>query len=498
MIFMDDNVCSQGRLNRCEFLFSKILFTRPYLKNKAMDTEEDLYNEIFKALKHPVRRHILSLLHDEPQSYSSILRALNIDTGLLNYHLENLGSLIAKNEEGKYGVSEFGRAAIKLKDGIEAPQRGEPHKPQTKQREIFILGFMLVSLIILGSYAYEQRQLYLREVEWDETLLTKILMTEQDRLTRIESTLDEIINNRSINASHIEELSMEAEHASFHYARIVYVDEPHLELWLGVSEVFRLLDNLLTDMKVYTYSGSNVSIPLDDTGVEKIQIMKDRIGELDQSLFPVYISREVNPWKDDSYSEANDALNAVESLKVSIAQSWVILSRVNVALSPEEQASAMLIGAVGQDYYDACLRFRDVSVNVAYGDWLTRVDYDYLVSGDDYNYTCEIQFYFDKFNGLLRSSGIPIAGNLMPFTVNRTEALDSAKSVSRREVIEEEVRIFWLRELSDGEPLGKYVWIVDLYHNHRDEDNGSLTRSIIDPLNGEMLENNIINWLSTS
>jgi len=310
-----------------------------------MDTEEDLYNEMFKALKHPVRRHILSLLHDEPQSYSNILRALNIDTGLLNYHLENLGSLIAKDEEGKYGVSEFGRAAIRLKDGIEAPHIGEPHQPQIKQRYIFIFVIILFSLIILGSSIYEQRQLYLREERWDDTVLTKILAGEQRRMPRIGSILDEMINDRSIKAGHIEELSMEAQRASLHYARIVYVDEPHLELWSGVSEAFMMLDNLLTDMKVYTNGESNASIPLDYTGLEKTQILKDRIGELRNVLFPVNISREVNPWKDSGYRDTNDVLNVVESLKVSIAQSWVILSRMSVAPSPEEYTSVILIEA---------------------------------------------------------------------------------------------------------------------------------------------------------
>lgn len=463
-----------------------------------MNTEEDLYNEIFKALKHPIRRHILSLLHEEPQTYSSILRALNIDTGLLNYHLENLGSLIAKNEEGKYGVSEFGRAAIRLKDGIEVPHRGEPAQLKIRRREVFIFVIVLFSIIILGSSIYEYRQMYLREKEWDDTVLTKVLMSEQRRLPRIESTLDEVINDRLIKVDQIEELSTEAERASLSYARIVYVDEPHLELWSGASEAFMLLDNLLTDMKVYTNGESNASIPLDHTGVEKLQALRDRIGEFDSILFPVNISREVNPWTDYSDSDNNDAVNAVESLKVSIAQSWVILSRVSAALSPEEQASVMLMGAVGQDYYDRYLRFRGVSINVAHVDWLTCVNYDYLVSAGDYNDTCEIGIYFDKVNGFVKSTGIPMAGNLMPFTVNRTEALDIAESASSREVYEEETSISWLRELSDGESLQKYVWIVDLYHNPRSEAYGSLTRSIIDPLNGEMLENHVISWLSTS
>lgn len=462
-----------------------------------METEEDLYNEIFKALKHPVRRHILSLLQDEPQSYSSILRALNIDTGLLNYHLENLGSLIAKDGEGRYGVSEFGRAAIRLKDGIEAPHKHEQTQLKIRRKEVYLVVIALFSLIMLGSSILEYRQMYLREIEWDDTVLTKVLITEQNRLPRIESILDEMIDDESIKADQVEKLITEAGRASQNYARIVYVDEPHLELWSGASEAFTLLDDLLTDMKLYTDGGSNDSIPLDRTGLEKLQALRDGVRELGSVMFPVNISREMNPWTDHSYGNDNDAANIVESLKESIAQSWVILSRVSVAPSPEEQATAMLIEAVGQDYYNEYFSFRGISINVAHVDWLTCVNYDYLVSGDDYNYTCEVRIYFDKANGYVKSTGVPRVGNLMPFMVNRAEALGIAESASDREAYEEEVSIAWLGELSGGGSLQKYVWVVDLYNDPRGQAYGSFTRAIIDPLNGELLESYVISWLST-
>ena len=158
----------------------------------------------------------------------------------------------------------------------------------------------------------------------------------------------------------------------------------------------------------------------------------------------------------------------------------------------------MLIEAVGQDYFDRYLRFRGVSINVVNVDWLTCVNYGYLVSVGDYNTECEIRIYFDKVNSYVKSTGIPVAGNLMPFMVNKTEALSMAESNSDRKVYEEEAGLYWLQELSDGESLQKYVWIVDLYHNPRTEAYGSLTRSIIDPLNGEILDNYVISWLSTS
>ena len=67
-----------------------------------MAFEEDTYTEMFKALKHPIRRTILNMVEGSPSTYTEILNALKVETGLLNYHLESLRSLITKNEEGRY------------------------------------------------------------------------------------------------------------------------------------------------------------------------------------------------------------------------------------------------------------------------------------------------------------------------------------------------------------------------------------------------------------
>lgn len=96
-----------------------------------MSTEEDTYTTIFKAMQHPVRRRILRALSAVPASYTEILRDLNIDNGLLNYHLDALSTLITKDKEEKYTLSEFGRAAINLIRGVE-----EPDKTKTVARGI--------------------------------------------------------------------------------------------------------------------------------------------------------------------------------------------------------------------------------------------------------------------------------------------------------------------------------------------------------------------------
>ena len=71
-----------------------------------MDLEEDTYDKIFQALKHPIRRRILRELESQPATFTELLKSLGIDNGLLNYHLNNLNELITKSEGEKYSLSE--------------------------------------------------------------------------------------------------------------------------------------------------------------------------------------------------------------------------------------------------------------------------------------------------------------------------------------------------------------------------------------------------------
>ena len=86
-----------------------------------MDLEEDTYNIIFQALKHPIRRRILRELDSQPATFTELLNSLGIDNGLLNYHLNNLKELITKGEGEKYSLSEFGIATLSLTRKVEDP-----------------------------------------------------------------------------------------------------------------------------------------------------------------------------------------------------------------------------------------------------------------------------------------------------------------------------------------------------------------------------------------
>jgi DNA-binding transcriptional ArsR family regulator len=119
-----------------------------------MDLEDDTYSIIFNALKHPIRRKILRMLNQSPSPYTEILTTLSIENGLLNYHLDNMKELLTKDEEGRYKLSEFGRAAINLIEKVEEPIKKEPTSllslTTTKVKAIFLI--MIIAIGSMGAY----------------------------------------------------------------------------------------------------------------------------------------------------------------------------------------------------------------------------------------------------------------------------------------------------------------------------------------------------------
>lgn len=87
--------------------------------------EADDYDEIFTALKHPVRRQILLFLEDQGEaSFTQLQSAVGIeDTGLMSYHLKELAPLVEQSERGKYRLSEVGQAGVELFKKVERERR---------------------------------------------------------------------------------------------------------------------------------------------------------------------------------------------------------------------------------------------------------------------------------------------------------------------------------------------------------------------------------------
>jgi DNA-binding transcriptional ArsR family regulator len=95
-------------------------------------TEADEYDEIFAALKHPVRRQILLFLEERGEaSFTQIQNAVGIeDTGLMSYHLKELAPLVEQSERGKYRLSQVGQAGVELFQRVER----ERHRSSTTVR----------------------------------------------------------------------------------------------------------------------------------------------------------------------------------------------------------------------------------------------------------------------------------------------------------------------------------------------------------------------------
>ncbi len=121
------------------------------------DGKEEIYSIMFSSLKHPARRKILRVLENKPLAFSEMLELLGISSSNLTYHLENLGELVSKDENGVYRLSTFGHASVStMKIVEEAPPVQSKKGNPTIRRLRLITGALLIGLIILASIAVIQ------------------------------------------------------------------------------------------------------------------------------------------------------------------------------------------------------------------------------------------------------------------------------------------------------------------------------------------------------
>ncbi len=116
--------------------------------------KEEIYSTMFSSLKHPVRRKILRILADKPLTFSEMLDLLGVSSSNLTYHLESLGELVTKNDDGVYRLSTFGSAAVStMKIVEEAPPIQPKKRTSLSLKWKATLGILLVGLILFSSMA---------------------------------------------------------------------------------------------------------------------------------------------------------------------------------------------------------------------------------------------------------------------------------------------------------------------------------------------------------
>ena len=63
---------------------------------------------------HPIRISIVKVVHEEgPVSFSGMMKALNIESSNLGFHLKQLETFLARDDNGNYVLSEKGRVSLK-------------------------------------------------------------------------------------------------------------------------------------------------------------------------------------------------------------------------------------------------------------------------------------------------------------------------------------------------------------------------------------------------
>jgi len=118
---------------------------------------EETYSTMFSSLRHPARRKILRMLSVKPMTFSQMLDELGIPGSHLTYHLENLGELLVKMDDGRYKLSSFGKASVSMMKGAEeVPNVQAKSFSSLPLRWKSVFAAFLIAIVILGSMSYVQ------------------------------------------------------------------------------------------------------------------------------------------------------------------------------------------------------------------------------------------------------------------------------------------------------------------------------------------------------
>ena len=118
--------------------------------------EDEIYSIMFSSLKHPVRRKILRMLGNKPMTFMEMVEELGVSTPHLTYHLESLGELVSKMDNGQYKLSAFGLATVSAMKGVEEVREIEPKRRLMTVKWKAIFGVMMIAVLLLtGMSVFE-------------------------------------------------------------------------------------------------------------------------------------------------------------------------------------------------------------------------------------------------------------------------------------------------------------------------------------------------------
>jgi hypothetical protein len=337
---------------------------------------------------------------------------------------------------------------------------------------------------------------------YNEQFIDNVALT-QNAFGNLFNEFNDILGEGSLDEKSVRELESWVEEASVQSAKVTFLDRNHFDLWDWTSKALELFEDFLGDLRstVRFSSETNTAIVLDQDSISKLKEIYDDLQSFYEHVFSVDVLEEGTMWQTPHCSEMDTALGMLSRLRKDVAKAWLLLPVLSGSEEPlpDVQARELLVEAVGEEYFTKYFEFTSVQFNAFEpDDWLTRVDYSYRIQKGNYTATQEINFYFDKANGLLRSSGVPPAGNLMPFSVSREKAISTALEQVTQSYIEVEAGIGYVERSGNNVPVNRYVWYVVFYLNEKSAPSGSMIEVLIDLTSGEVIDVARISWMSVS
>lgn len=120
-------------------------------------SEDEIYSIMFSSLKHPVRRKILRMLAEKPMAFTELSEYLAVATPHLTYHLESLGELVVKMDDGRYKLSTFGLATVSaMREVEEAPQTEPKRRSKVPVTWKAAFAVLMAAVLILSSVSVLQ------------------------------------------------------------------------------------------------------------------------------------------------------------------------------------------------------------------------------------------------------------------------------------------------------------------------------------------------------
>ncbi len=337
---------------------------------------------------------------------------------------------------------------------------------------------------------------------YNEQFIDNVALT-QNAFGNLFNEFNDVLGEGPLDEKSVRELESWVEETSVQSAKVTFLDRNHFDLWDWTSQALELFEDFLEDLRatVRLSSEMNTTIILDQDSIEKLEEIYDDLQSFYEHVFPVDVLEEGTIWQTPHHNEANTALGMLSQLREDVAKAWLMLPVLSGSKvpPPDVQARELLVEATGEEYFTKYFEFKGAQFNDwEPDDWLTRVDYGYRIQIGNYTATREVEFYFDKVNRLLRSSGVPPAGNLMPFSVSREEAINIAKGQVTQSYVEIEAEIRYVERSVNKVPVNRYVWQVVFYLNKKSAPSGSMIEVLIDLKSGEVIDIARVSWMSIS